>query len=56
MYQKLENLQLTGSVNLRGAIKKLLSLSSTERREKVVMALSGNHGAAVDPFRITDLN
>ena len=44
---KLENLQLTGSFKLRGALNKLLSLSGEERRRGVVAASSGNHGAAV---------
>lgn len=44
---KLENLQLTGSFKLRGALNKLLSLSSGERGRGVVAASSGNHGAAV---------
>ncbi len=44
---KLENLQLTGSFKLRGAINKLLCLSAEERSRGVVAASSGNHGAAV---------
>ncbi len=47
VFLKLENLQLTGSFKLRGAINKLLSLSEEERRRGVVAASSGNHGAAV---------
>lgn len=47
VFLKLENLQLTGSFKLRGAINKLLSLSAEDRRRGVVAASSGNHGAAV---------
>ncbi len=47
VFLKLENLQLTGSFKLRGAINKLLSLTPEERRRGVVAASSGNHGAAV---------
>jgi threonine dehydratase len=46
VYLKLENLQLTGSFKLRGAMNKLLSLSDEERSRGVVTASSGNHGAA----------
>jgi threonine dehydratase len=44
---KLENLQVTGSFKLRGAMNKLLSLTPRERARGVVAASSGNHGAAV---------
>ncbi len=47
VFLKLENLQLTGSFKLRGAINTLLSLSAEERRRGVVAASSGNHGMAV---------
>lgn len=47
VFLKLENLQITGSFKLRGAINKLLSLSDEERQRGVVAASSGNHGAAV---------
>jgi len=46
VYLKLENLQITGSFKLRGAMNKLLSLSEEERARGVVTASSGNHGAA----------
>lgn len=46
VYLKLENLQLTGSFKLRGAMNKLLSLSAEERKKGVVTASSGNHGYA----------
>jgi threonine dehydratase len=44
---KLENLQLTGSFKVRGAMNKLLSLAPEERAGGVVAASTGNHGAAV---------
>jgi threonine dehydratase len=44
---KLENLQLTGSFKLRGAMNRLLALTPDERARGVVAASSGNHGAAV---------
>jgi len=46
VYLKLENLQITGSFKLRGAVNKLLSLSDEERARGLVTASSGNHGAA----------
>ncbi len=46
VYLKLENLQLTGSFKLRGAMNKLLSLGAEERSKGVVTASSGNHGYA----------
>jgi len=47
LFMKMENLQLTGSFKLRGAMNKLLSLTPAERTSGVVTASSGNHGAAV---------
>lgn len=47
VFLKLENLQHTGSFKLRGAMNKLLSLSTTEKEKGVVTASTGNHGAAV---------
>lgn len=47
VYLKLENLQLTGSFKVRGALNKFLWLGENERRRGVVTASSGNHGAAV---------
>ena len=44
---KLENLQLTGSFKIRGAINKMLTLSVDERLHGVVTVSSGNHGRAV---------
>lgn len=47
VYLKCENLQYTGAFKLRGALNKLLSLSSSQAQQGVVTASSGNHGAAV---------
>jgi threonine dehydratase len=47
VYLKLENVQLTGSFKVRGALNKFLWLGTEERRRGVVTASSGNHGAAV---------
>ena len=47
VFLKLENLQLTGSFKVRGALNKMLSLSAEDRARGVVTASSGNHGAAV---------
>ena len=47
VWLKLENLQLTGSFKIRGALNKLLQLSGEERRRGVVAASSGNHAQGV---------
>lgn len=47
VYCKLENLQHTGSFKTRGAMNKLLSLTSEELAQGAVTASTGNHGAAV---------
>ena len=47
VYLKLESLQHTGSFKARGATNRVLSLGDAERREGVVAASSGNHGAGV---------
>jgi len=44
---KLENLQITGSFKLRGALSRLLALMPDERERGVVTASTGNHGLAV---------
>ena len=44
---KLENLQITGSFKLRGALNKMLSLSDEEQSRGVLTVSSGNHGRAV---------
>ncbi len=46
VYLKLENIQLTGSFKLRGAINKLLSLPKQEKEKGIITASSGNHGMA----------
>ncbi len=46
VYLKLENLQITRSFKLRGALNKLLSLDKEELEKGVITASSGNHGAA----------
>lgn len=47
IYFKLENRQHTGSFKLRGAANCLLGLSAGQRAKGIVVASSGNHGAAV---------
>lgn len=47
VYLKLENLQLTGSFKVRGAMNALLSLPGEQIARGVVTASSGNHGIAV---------
>ena len=44
---KLENVQHTGSFKVRGAVNKLLCLTSEQRSKGVITASTGNHGAAV---------
>lgn len=46
VYLKLENLQLTGSFKLRGALNKVLSLTPDEKERGIITASSGNHGMA----------
>jgi threonine dehydratase len=47
VWLKMENLQVTGSFKLRGAMNRLSLLSPDERRRGIVAASSGNHGMAV---------
>ncbi len=47
VFFKCENLQVTGSFKVRGALNKILSLSASELDRGVVTASTGNHGAAV---------
>lgn len=47
VYLKLENYQLTGSFKIRGAMNKILSLTSQQRKKGIVTASSGNHGLGV---------
>ncbi len=44
---KLENLQMTGSFKERGALNKLESLTTDERRRGIVAASAGNHAQAL---------
>lgn len=46
-YFKFENLQMTGSFKERGALNKLLQLSTAERQAGVVAASAGNHAQGV---------
>lgn len=46
VFLKLENLQITGSFKLRGAVNKFLSLGPEQRRTHLVTASSGNHANA----------
>jgi len=47
---KLENLQHTGAFKVRGALVKLLSLSTQERQAGVIAASAGNHAQGVGYF------
>jgi threonine dehydratase len=47
VYLKLENLQLTGSFKVRGAMNKILSLPEQQWEKGIVAASTGNHGMAV---------
>jgi threonine dehydratase len=47
VFFKLENLQMTGSFKERGALNRLLMLTSSEAQRGVIAASAGNHGMAV---------
>jgi threonine dehydratase len=47
VFFKLENLQMTGSFKERGALNRLLTLSTEERNRGVIAASAGNHGMAL---------
>nr|ADP09477.1 threonine dehydratase [uncultured marine crenarchaeote E48-1C] len=47
VYLKLENLQITNSFKIRGALNKMFHLSIEEMKRGVVTASSGNHALAV---------
>jgi threonine dehydratase len=47
IWLKLENLQVTGSFKVRGAVNRLSALSDDERARGVVAASAGNHAQAV---------
>lgn len=55
VFLKCENLQYTGAFKLRGALNKLLSLTPEQKKQGVVTASTGNHGAAV-AFGLNKLN
>lgn len=50
VWLKLENLQVTGSFKLRGAVNRMLQLDDAEKKRGVVAVSSGNHGRAVAYF------
>jgi threonine dehydratase len=43
----MENIQIPGSFKLRGALNKILSLSNQQKKQGIITASSGNHGAAI---------
>ena len=45
-FDQCENMQYTGSFKVRGALNKLLTMTSEERKKGVIAASSGNHGVA----------
>jgi len=47
VYLKLENLQVTNSFKIRGALNRLMKLSTDEKARGIVAASSGNHAQAV---------
>ena len=47
VYLKWENEQRTGSFKFRGALNKVRSLSSEEKRKGIVSASTGNHGLGI---------
>jgi threonine dehydratase len=47
VYLKLENLQVTNSFKIRGALNKMMHLTEDERQRGVITASTGNHAQAV---------
>jgi len=47
VYLKLENLQLTGSFKLRGALNKLKRLGREAAKREIITVSAGNHGRAI---------
>ena len=47
VFFKLENLQMTGSFKERGALNRLVTLTSAEAERGVIAASAGNHGMAL---------
>ncbi|MFW9939537.1 MAG: threonine/serine dehydratase [Candidatus Thorarchaeota archaeon] len=47
VYLKLENLQLTNAFKIRGALNRMLHLSSQEKAKGIITASSGNHAQGI---------
>ncbi|MFX0080609.1 MAG: threonine/serine dehydratase [Candidatus Hodarchaeota archaeon] len=47
VYLKLENLQLTNAFKIRGALNRMLQLSSNEKIHGIITASSGNHAQGI---------
>src|SRR5215212_3879098 len=47
LWLKLENLQVTGSFKVRGAVNRLSAMTAAERDNGVLAASAGNHAQAV---------
>ena len=47
VYLKLENLQITNSFKIRGALNRMLNLTAEEKKSGVITASSGNHAQAI---------
>jgi len=47
VYLKLENLQLTGSFKVRGALYKLMRLGPEAQHREILTVSAGNHGRAL---------
>jgi threonine dehydratase len=47
VYLKLENLQITNSFKIRGALNRMMNLTVDEKQRGVIAASTGNHGQAV---------
>lgn len=55
LYLKCDNLQYTGSFKTRGAFNTLLHLTEEQKKKGIVVASTGNHGAAV-AYSLNKLN
>lgn len=47
VFLKLENLQVTNSFKIRGALNRMLNMSADEKKHGIIPASSGNHAQAV---------
>jgi len=47
VYLKLENLQLTSAFKIRGALNRMIQLSSEEKAKGIITASSGNHAQGI---------